>query len=400
MPRYVLPLTTVTDGYQYFSCPNTKFVTVQGFGNAIDIGYGEGPGVSTGSGMYPPADEYIALQTATLPRNCDEIRFKNHTPGKPAQIQITAQGSGDIPSDIPLSVGISSNLLTINADGSVAANFPGGVTIPAGLNFGTSTSQNQVQWIRQSDGAVVAQIAGWDDGSGNEGLTVAARATQQANASWAALVAYDDTGVGRAGVLAQQGARGTTNPPAGTIGFPTSVDAYAGTPTVQIIDSLGKSSFVQGKTKDKGFPGTFFLGNFAQITPNVTIALPSGGYNSFPGTWIPYGVSADPSLISLQTVYTCPNTGIYAAWFNISASIPSGYYFVAALTANGSSSPPFVGGYFQNFAGSTQSSSSTGFLIWNLTAGTTLQPLYATNAPSGILLNGNPYSWFGVAQLL
>jgi hypothetical protein len=166
--RFVLPLQAVSDGYTYFSCPNTQFVTVQVFNNGIDIGYGQGVSGRQGSAMYPPADEYLALQSATLPRSCDEIRFKNHVAGKAAQIQITTQGTDDLPGGNPLAVGISPNFLTINPDGTVGATFTGlinaqGLILPS---YPETTlpakGAYEIQWQRSSDGAQVAHIIAGD----------------------------------------------------------------------------------------------------------------------------------------------------------------------------------------------------------------------------------------------
>lgn len=121
---WTLPLTTVTDQYQYFSCPGTEYVTLQAFGNGIDIGYGRAEGgTGVGSASYPPNDDYLALQSAALPRRCDEIRFRNHVPGRVAQLQITAQGFRDLPSGNPLAGSFSNNFITIDANGNISVSF-------------------------------------------------------------------------------------------------------------------------------------------------------------------------------------------------------------------------------------------------------------------------------------
>ena len=197
MSRFVLPLQTVSDGYTYFSCPNTQFVTVQVFNNGVDIGYGQGISGRQGSAMYPPADEYLALQTATLPRVCDEIRFKNHVPGQAAQIQVTTQGTDDLPSGNPLAVGISPNFLTVNSDGTVGATFTGliqalGLKLPSYVGspprLGPVT--NSVQWQRQSDGAAIASITG-SSSPLQEGLEITSLANPATDQSYMTLFAGD-----------------------------------------------------------------------------------------------------------------------------------------------------------------------------------------------------------------
>lgn len=167
MGQRVLPLQAATDQYSYFSCPRTQFVTVQVFNNGVDIGYGTGSGAAAGAAVYPPNDEYLALQTATYPRICDEIRIKNHVPGQVAQVQVTAQGAEDLPPN-PLGVSVTPNFLTVNADGTVGATFSGiikakGVSLPPKADPAVAPGPaNQVSWQRTSDGASVAIITAWD----------------------------------------------------------------------------------------------------------------------------------------------------------------------------------------------------------------------------------------------
>jgi len=140
--RYVLPLTAVTDQYQYFSCPNTVNVNVQAFNNGIDIGFGYGLGPPEAL-SYLPTDEYLALTTLVGPRSCDGIRFKNHVPGQAGQIQITAQGVGD---SGPLGgASYQTNFLTVNPDGSIGATFTGNVRLPLAPSSGAPLSS--VEWV-------------------------------------------------------------------------------------------------------------------------------------------------------------------------------------------------------------------------------------------------------------
>lgn len=59
------------------------------------------------------------------------------------------------------------NYLTVGADGTVGAVFPGGVTIPAGTNL-TPPDERKIRWLRDTDGALVAQIIGWTAGTAAE----------------------------------------------------------------------------------------------------------------------------------------------------------------------------------------------------------------------------------------
>lgn len=161
--RYVLPLTASTNGYQYFACPQASYITVQVINAGVDIGFGSGyPGA-----IYPPNDEYYALASATLPRACDEIRYKSHVANTPAQVQITAQGEEDLPSGIPLGPNVSPNFLTIDAQGRVSATFTG-VVNAQGLNLQAAASSpgsaNYINW-KDVNGALVASLLGQRAGS-------------------------------------------------------------------------------------------------------------------------------------------------------------------------------------------------------------------------------------------
>jgi hypothetical protein len=87
---YVLD-TTTTDGYQYLVCPGSSQVTLQVSNAAAAIGFGENPLGRPGAGVYPPADEPYLPVLAGLGRDCDEIRVKSLTAGKPANVKIVAQ---------------------------------------------------------------------------------------------------------------------------------------------------------------------------------------------------------------------------------------------------------------------------------------------------------------------
>jgi len=265
MPRYVLGLTTVGDNYSYFSCPGTTFITVQVFNNAVDVGYGHGSSPNLGAGMYPPADEYLALQTATLPRHCDEVRFKNHIPGSVAQIQITAQGTEDLPTDLPLSVGISDNLVVINPDGTTGAAFTGvvsalGVTLPQGAVASPGSGadpilgnpgvgdwpQNSVQWTPNGQPNTVSTpsqsyLFGYtgqaDSGHGGglyNALQIGAQADGSHIGSAIGVIAGGANGSQQAGIAAYQHSNGSGE-----------VDAWTanGAKKAVLLDVNGNSSF-------------------------------------------------------------------------------------------------------------------------------------------------------------
>src|SRR5215469_3602327 len=273
MPRFVQPLTATTDNYQYFSCPKSTFVTVQVFNNGVDIGYGDtgGRGSGLGSAMYPPVDEYLALQTATLPRLCDEIRFRSHVKGTPAQIQITAQGSADLPSDLPLSVGISDNFITINPNGTVGANFTGlinalGLILPAGTGA-VSQAQNTVTWNRTTDNVPIATLYAFDQppGSGDQdqiGITSygGGRTTQEVGLTATAASPRQAYFV----VEGQNGSDPNTRVYAGAVNGSSVVQSAT------IIDAAGNSDFIQTMGGLRNWIIT-------PLSNTATGAIPSGG---------------------------------------------------------------------------------------------------------------------------
>lgn len=165
---YTSGLKTSSNGYQYFSCPGTAFVSIQVFNAGVDIGFGKGfPAAS-----YPPNDEYVASAAYVQPADCDEIRFKSHVAGTPAQISIRAQSLAEVPADRPLGASITPSYLTVDpTTGAVSADFSGHVHA-LGLDIDASTEldlpimelDNVVQWTRPDDDRRSAYLWGraWD----------------------------------------------------------------------------------------------------------------------------------------------------------------------------------------------------------------------------------------------
>lgn len=288
MPRRVLPIGPAADGYTYFSCPGTSYVTVQVFNNGIDIGYGEG---------YPAAnylgqDEYISQAAALYPRACDEIRFKNHVAGKIALVQITAQGTADLPGDTPLGISIDPTFVTINPDGSTSITFDNATFNNATINTATINNEtvvgsnitnlmvallqlftgstlppaaaSEIQWIRPSDSAVTADLFSTEVTIGNvfdilRLLAIAAAPTPNAIAELGAQSAFGtallEVGAGAAGASI------TTSIP--------------GASPATIQDNNSNSSFLQGGSSQKSVAGiatcTFTGGALSAATP---ISLP------------------------------------------------------------------------------------------------------------------------------
>src|SRR5947209_231784 len=89
------------------------------------------------------------------------------------------------------------NYLVVNPDGTIGANFTGHVHAQGlDLDAGTSSTPpdtDRVRWVRTSDGAAVAYLAGYST-AGQEVVGVGARAAVQADLSRVSLHAEDDTG--------------------------------------------------------------------------------------------------------------------------------------------------------------------------------------------------------------
>lgn len=333
MGQRVLPLQAATDQYSYFSCPRTQFVTVQVFNNGVDIGYGTGSGAAAGAAVYPPNDEYLALQTATYPRICDEIRIKNHVPGQVAQVQITAQGAEDLPPN-PLGVSVTPNFLTINADGTVGATFSGiikakGVSLPPKADPAVAPGPaNQVTWQRTSDGASVAIVTAWDrPGVPDAGIQIYGGAKSDLSAAetntYAELIA---AGQSSANLIVA----GTDTSLSSGASVSASAGQLGGQGNVLIISQDNRSSFIQDPSVI-GLPGLAvkrYLGDFALEYANASAASYGPGIgNPFNSTGIV--VAFDDGVRLSGASYICRNTGLYLVGWSMT------FAAAGACNANG-----------------------------------------------------------------
>lgn len=129
--------------------------------------------------------------------------------------------------------------LTINPNtGLVGADFTGlvnalGLIIPAGSVF-TPTPVNRIEWQRQSDGAVVADLYGVESGT-TDVAAHRALATAAGNTSNAIFGSYDDQGNQQATISTSQTNRGAS----------AEIDVQLGnTFTPRLVDKAGNSSWV------------------------------------------------------------------------------------------------------------------------------------------------------------
>lgn len=95
---------------------------------------------------------------------------------------------------------------------------PSGAALSTGLDIvaGTNASPldtSRIRWLRQSDGAVVASMFGFDDPSSGGNLLISARATSIGVPGIVQVVAYNDAAAGpqASGLLVEQRARNDAN---------------------------------------------------------------------------------------------------------------------------------------------------------------------------------------------
>lgn len=199
----------------------------------------------------------------------------------------------------------SPNYLTQNADGSVSALFSGGVKIFAGTTT-TPPDTRKVTWVRESSGALVAQIKAYDDQSGGNLYT-----------SWD----LDDPDSLRAAGFFQESL--STNGP-----MRMGVYAEDGLGNLQsklIINSVGTSDWLQLLTQAKkkiafgnqalSWPGGSSVSNQVAINhglgvqPDVAIAFMNDQTGTGPCTVRGYSKSAVSFTIDAYTSGFAPGAG-------------------------------------------------------------------------------------------
>ena len=116
------------------------------------------------------------------------------------------------------------NYLTTNSSGEAGAVFPGGVQVTAGTDA-TPTNERRIRWIRDSDGALIAELFGYKFG-GISNLLLTANDPDSA------------------------GAQGEIQLSAGAIPFDTGVDVFvtpSGGATIgaKLLDATGRSGFLK-----------------------------------------------------------------------------------------------------------------------------------------------------------
>lgn len=140
------------------------------------------------------------------------------------------------------------NSYTIDAAGNVVVV---GIDLPAGITS-TPPNRSRIRWLRQSDGAVAADLTAYST-SGVEAFKAAAYALAASDESWSMLEAIDDGGNVQASVIARYNwhAAGTTG----------SIDLAAGIQNRALLYQDGRSSFMQiGAAASLSTTGAFQLG--------------------------------------------------------------------------------------------------------------------------------------------
>jgi hypothetical protein len=152
------------------------------------------------------------------------------------QVAATAQGGETL----------QPTYLTVSPTGQVGANFSGVVSASAlALKAGTARGgyvANSVQWVRQSDGALVAFAEAWN-AAANDELTLQATQATAGDATGVLLMANGLAGSGNASLAingcSSSGANASTGLFAGAI-------PKTGAPSLAtILDATGHSSFAQ-----------------------------------------------------------------------------------------------------------------------------------------------------------
>jgi hypothetical protein len=195
---------------------------------------------------------------------------------------------------------LTPNYLTIDpVTHLVGAKFTGiinalGLTLPAATSLPGSAA-NQVEWVRTSDGAVVAQIIG-STGGINE-VVMNTETTAGSPISISVLGANSVSQVHPAQVSA---VGGVANP---------NVQLLAGGQIRNALDSNGASDFVQSSA---GPGSSIKVGD-----PMIVVGNANASYG--PGTGDPFqngmgsGVISDPGGRWAGGDYICRNTGVYAS---------------------------------------------------------------------------------------
>lgn len=207
----------------------------------------------------------------------------------------------------------SANYLTI-VNGLVGANFSGqinaaGIIFPAGTSF-----VSQIQWIRQSDGAVIASIFGNEISGVDPNLTLEAIMQSGDTQAEASLIASTNPNVGSVQIQAQA--------------FPLPVGPPLDNANVlintksggQVRQTLaredGASSYMQAASgisvSRAGDPMTVYIST-------ASAAVTSGvDFNYIAGVGVAISTGTDPGGRWNGTGYVCRNTGIYEASGGIS----------------------------------------------------------------------------------
>jgi hypothetical protein len=172
---------------------------------------------------------------------------------------------------------LSPNYLTVDAAGHVGASFTGlinalGLILPAGVVSGPPLS-SQIQWTRQADGALIADLLSYESGTVDV-LQMDAKATA---ANYHSLVQLDALGFagGQTATLYLSSANNALAQAKATV--------LAGSHTVMLVDDAGESSFLQLPSPKQliAVNGTlsFTWPGSVQAAVVGTVTLPSGPYS-------------------------------------------------------------------------------------------------------------------------
>jgi hypothetical protein len=162
--------------------------------------------------------------------------------------QVAALGGG--------SEALTPNYLTVNADGTVGADFTGRVHAQ-GLDLDAvaiATDSDKIRWLRTTDGALVTEIKATDSGVRAAQLRTIGDGTNQATTS----LEVDDANGNQAAVEA------IVNP-----GNPSTVHALADAHAVTVIDGNGASDFAKHNIAPSPTAPTL-AGTWANLALNYT----------------------------------------------------------------------------------------------------------------------------------
>lgn len=318
-------LQTAQDTYTYWSFPGAQYISLQVLTQAVDIGYGKTVGAyGPEAASYPPTDEYVTPGNLLQPIKFDAVRIKNHVPGKAAQYSIAARLSGDLP-DTSLGASFTPNYQVINPDGTVGANFSGvinaqGLTIPASGSGSNYSAPNSVQWTRQSDGALVADIFPFTffDSTNNYNQNinqVEARPTARSDLTQVNISAI---GLGSITPPGQPFARSQLRVIQTGSGVSGSVEGNAPGNAFTIMDNTGASTFLQKANNLADLANlpnawsNLINGQAGLLKPSraylgTTITNPAGGSIAF--DTVDFDVAG--ALSAKPIVYTAPANGYY-----------------------------------------------------------------------------------------